>query len=128
MRVRVTKSCVAAYRGELISLTEGEERFGELAEYLATTGVPVDILEEDAPAEAKPKRGGRKAADTPQDPPPPPPADADPVPEGTVDVVLAWVNEDPAKRDQRAAAALTVEQARKTPRAKLVAALEAPAQ
>ncbi len=127
MRVRVTKSCVAAYHGELISLTEGEERFGELAEYLATTGVPVDILEEDAPAEAKPKRG-RKAADTPQDPPTPPPADADPVPEGTVDVVLAWVNEDPAKRDHRAAAALAVEQARKTPRAKLVAALEAPAQ
>jgi hypothetical protein len=53
-----------------------------------------------------------------------PPADADEVPDGSVDAVLAWVNKDPEAMPGRALLALDVERAKPSPRATLVRELE----
>lgn len=104
MRVRVTAACKVAYQGQILDLAEGEVQHGELAEYLSSTGAPVQEVDDEP--------GGPDGAANPPDP--------NEVPDAGWETVLAWAGDDPDK----AARALSTEQAKKTPRVKLVAALE----
>ncbi|PYC83448.1 hypothetical protein C7C46_08940 [Streptomyces tateyamensis] len=99
---------------ELAADTEHE---GELARHLATTGAEVEILEHDpepeTASEPDPEGGDGQPPAEPVDP-----SGLDIA--GTIDTVLSWVGEDPA----RARHALEVEQARDGARATLVNRLQ----
>jgi hypothetical protein len=97
--VRVTRATRVYFNHSVELLAEGQEvPEGEFADYLRSTGAPV---EEVAAAEV---------VDT----------DGDGVPDGSAAQVLDWVGTDP----DRAAQALAAEQARETPRKGVLSALE----
>jgi hypothetical protein len=67
--------------------------------------------------------GGNVAEPAPDAPPPaetPPEQQVEPVPDGTIDEVMAWVGTDPARARQ----ALDAENAKPSPRSTLVSQLE----
>lgn len=149
--VRVTRSCSVYWNYVPEQLAEGQEiPAGQFADHLLATGAPVEAVdppvegdappvEDDGPpaeeggpdgneAEPDPPHDPPVAADVPELSPSPSPGDADvggdvalvmQVPDGPVFDVLTWVGNDL----ERAAAALTAEQARDKPRTTLVAAL-----
>lgn len=104
-RVRVTTATRAYWPKtcQVIDLKAGEEVIGELADYLATCGVPVEIV--DVVPEVEPEDPDGPGVDI----------DGDGVPEGSATQILEWVGDDPA----RAAAALEAEAHREKPRTTL---------
>ena len=111
MRVRMLKAARAYWNYAVQEFKEGEEYFGDLARHLldnAPAGA-VEVLEADPEPEPVPE------------PPAEPPADAgaggdEPPVDGTIDDLMAWVNDDP----ERAGRALAAEQAKDKPRSTVV--------
>lgn len=104
-RVRVT-TAVRAYwprTCQVLDFKAGEEVVGDLADYLASSGVSVEVL--DVAPDVEPDDPDGPGVDL----------DGDGVPEGSAKQILAWVNDDPA----RAAAALEAEALRDKPRTTL---------
>lgn len=95
MRVRALADMRPYFNYQVHPVKAGDEVDGGLAEYLANSGDPVEILGE-----------------TPE-------PDPDVVPDGTADEVLAWVGDD----QTRAAEALDAENTREKPRSTLAAKL-----
>lgn len=108
-RVRVTTATRAYWPKtcQVLDLKAGEELIGEVADYLATSGCPVEVL--DTVPEVEPEDPDGPGVDI----------DGDGVPEGSAKQVLAWVGDDPV----RAAAALEAETHREKPRTTLAADL-----
>ena len=108
-RVRVTVATKAYWPKtcQVLEFKAGEEVIGELADYLATSGVAVEVL--DVVPEVEPEDPDGPGVDL----------DGDGVPEGSAKQVLAWVGDDPA----RAAQALEAETRREKPRTTLAADL-----
>lgn len=104
-RVRVTTATKAYWPKtcQVLEFKTGEEVIGELADYLATSGVGVEVL--DVVPEVEPEDPDGPGVDI----------DGDGVPEGSAKQVLAWVGDDPV----RAAAALEAEAHREKPRTTL---------
>ncbi|MCO6011419.1 hypothetical protein NE236_41365 [Actinoallomurus purpureus] len=117
MRVVATETFKVYYRMVCIDVAAGEAHDGEFAEFLASSGAPVEVV-------------GADTAPTPA-PDPAPPADPDPAgdsgPEdpasdgelditGTAAAVLDWVADDP----ERAAEAHAAESAKDKPRSTLL--------
>lgn len=104
-RVRVTTATKAYWPRtcQVFDFKAGDEIIGDLADYLATSGCPVEVL--DVVPEVEPEDQDGPGVDI----------DGDGVPEGSAKQVLAWVGDDPA----RAAAALEAETHREKPRTTL---------
>jgi len=117
MRVRMLKAAKGYWNYAVQEFKEGEEFFGDLARHL-TDNTPegtVEVLEADPELEPEPEA----PAEAPR---PESPGDGDEPPvDGTIDDLMAWVNDDPA----RAAAALQAEQAKDKPRSTVVKRLTA---
>ncbi|MEU5496172.1 hypothetical protein [Streptomyces griseofuscus] len=135
MRVRVLENFQTYFNYEIHKLEAKAEYAGEFARHLASSGCPVEVLEED-PAPAPPADpGARGAPDTGAGPSSDgaPNIEGDPAaagaaaPEGldidgTIDTVLGWVGEDTARAQQ----ALELEKAKgDKARATLLKRLEA---
>lgn len=105
MRVRADEACKAYWNYGIVNIAEGEIVEGGLAQYLAETGAPVTVLEDEptAGADRPPSLG---------------------VPDGTIDEIMEWVGDDPAKA-LRALEAETAGKARTTLVGKLEKILEA---
>jgi hypothetical protein len=95
---KATETFSVYWNYQVWDLAEGQQVDGGLAEYLLTTGSPVE-----------------EVSDTPAVD-----SDGDGVPDGTAAQVLGWVDNDPAK----ATLALAAEQRREPPRSTLATALE----
>lgn len=111
MRVRMLKTAKGYWNYAVQEFKEGEEFFGDLARHLAdnTPEGSVKVLEADPEPEPEPK--------TPVEPPETPDPDGDEPPvDGTIDDLMAWVNDD----RERAGAALAAEQAKDKPRSTVV--------
>ncbi|RRQ81558.1 hypothetical protein [Streptomyces griseofuscus] len=136
MRVRVLENFQTYFNYEIHRLESGIEYAGEFARHLASSGCPVEVLEED-PAPEPPTESGTSGA---SDAEARPGGDGDPgtggapqavasgaAPDGldidgTIDTVLGWVGED----DDRARVALELEKAKgEKARATLLKRLEA---
>lgn len=100
MRVRADEACKAYWNYGVVSIAKDEIVEGGLGRYLAETGAPVTVLDDEptAGADRPPSLG---------------------VPDGTIDEIMAWVGDDPGKA-LRALEAETVGKARKS----LIATLE----
>lgn len=113
MRVRVLEECRTYWNYGMHKLNVGDVVKGGLAEYLAATGGPVEVL--DAPEVSSTQL---------EDPESPgggePGGSSGGVPDGTADEVLTWVGDDPKK----AATAIEVEELRDKPRSTLIGKLE----
>jgi hypothetical protein len=109
MRVRLLKDTRLLWEYSVTELEKGEEHVGDLARHLfdnAPKGT-VEVLEHDP---EEPAADGAEGEATP----PPEPVAPSAVPSGgTIDELMAWVGDDPARR----AAALAAEQAKSQPRA-----------
>lgn len=117
MLVRLLKDTRLLWNYSVTELKEGEEHVGDLARHLAHNAPKgtVEVLEED-PAETP-----TPEAETPPTAPEQP-VDPTQVPSGgTIDELMAWVGDDPARR----AAALAAEQAKSQPRATVLKRLGA---
>jgi hypothetical protein len=63
MSLRVTEPCRVAYQSSVLDLYEGQRiDAGELADYLAATGAPVEQVDESAAAPTPPAASATKAA------------------------------------------------------------------
>lgn len=109
MRVRVLKEFTAYWNYSVTQFNEGAELDGELARHVADNAPEgsVEVVEADPEPEPGPK-------EPPADPVLPE-GDEPPV-DGTIDDLMAWVDDDPA----RAARALEAEQAKDKPRSTVV--------
>jgi len=111
MRVRMLKAAKGYWNYAVQEFREGEEFFGDLARHL-TDNTPegtVEVLEADPEPEPEPE--------TVDEPPEVSDPDGDEPPvDGTIDDLMAWVNDD----RERAAAALAAEQAKDKPRSTVV--------
>lgn len=116
MRVRMLKTAKGYWNYAVQEFKEGEEFFGDLARHL-TDNTPegtVKVLEADPEPEPE--------AEAPAEPPEVPDPDGDKPPvDGTIDDLMAWVNDDP----ERAVQALAAEQAKDKPRSTVVKRLTA---
>jgi hypothetical protein len=130
MRVRVLENFQTYFNYEVHRLEAGIEYAGEFARHLASTGCPVEVLEEDpAPeAPAEPVAGNGPGADGGAGGDADPGSGAAPAAtegldiDGTMDTVLGWVGEDADRAQQ----ALELEKAKgDKARATLVKRLEA---
>jgi len=101
MRVRADEATQAYWNYGIVKIAKDEIVEGGLAQYLAETGSPVTVLEDEP------------AGDNP------PPPDPDAVPDGSAEKVLEWVDGNPEKA-LRALEAETAGKARKG----LIASLE----
>lgn len=118
MRVRVLQPTRAYWNYEVRTFGKGEELEGDLARHLAANAPEgsVEVTEAD-PEPKKTPEPPKAPADGPEDPDA---GDGPPV-DGTIDALMAWVDDDP----ERAAAALTAEQAKDKPRSTVVKRLTA---
>lgn len=107
MRVRLLSNYRLYWEYAVHELREGAEHVGEFARHLASTGAPVEVLEDDP--EPDPSTASTLVAPGPG-PTPEEPAAAPDVPDvsGTIDTVLTWVGTD----RERARQALDAEQAK----------------
>ncbi|WP_405673267.1 hypothetical protein [Streptomyces sp. NBC_01530] len=116
MRVRILQPTTAYWNYEVRAFGKGEELEGDLARHLAANAPEgaVKVTEADPEPELVP------------DPPTPDPEDPaddgdEPPADGTIDDLMAWVNDDP----KRAAQALAAEQSKDKPRSTVVKRLTA---
>lgn len=109
MRVRVVERTRAYWEYAVREFEKGEELLGDLARHLLanTPEGTVEVLEADPEPEAVQEPAPVEVEEQEEGPDP----DGPPV-DGTVDVLMAWVGEDP----ERAARALAAEQAKDKPR------------
>ncbi|MFD1309041.1 hypothetical protein [Streptomyces kaempferi] len=119
MRVRMLQPTRAYWNYEVRTFGKGEELEGDLARHLAANAPEgsVEITEADPEPEKKPEPP-KEPADGPEDPGAG--GDGPPV-DGTIDALMAWVDNDP----ERAAQALEAEQAKDKPRSTVVKRLTA---
>lgn len=121
MRVRATEATRAYWNYSIHTLAAGEEVEGELALHLWCIAAPVEIVGGEPPAAPQPADPSATAdgpagdSDEPAEPGEEPPVD------GTIDTLMTWVGNDPA----RAEAALAAEQAKDNPRVTAVKHLTA---
>ncbi|WP_405883665.1 hypothetical protein OG747_36785 [Streptomyces sp. NBC_01384] len=117
MRVRMLKAARAYWNYAVQEFKEGEEYFGDLARHLADNAPvgSVKVMEADPEPEPEPE-----APAASPDPESADVGDGPPV-DGTIDALMAWVNDDPV----RAAQALVAEQAKDKPRSTVVKRLSA---
>jgi hypothetical protein len=117
MRVRMLRTTRAYWNYEVRAFNEGEELEGDLARYLAVNAPEgsVEVTEADPEPEQVPEPPQAPADDDPGAGGDEPPVD------GTIDALMAWVDNDP----ERAAAALAAEQAKDKPRSTVVKRLAA---
>lgn len=122
MRVRVLKTVSGFWNWGIQTWEPGEEAIGDLARHLLDNSPEgsVEVLEADAEPEKaeEPDAGAEDNADDgaqAEDDGDGPPVD------GTIDQLMAWVGDDP----DRAAVALTAEQAKDKPRSTVVKRLAA---
>lgn len=110
MRVRVLQPTRSYWNYEVREFGEGDELEGDLARHLAANAPEgaVQVTEADPEPEPEPEPP-EEPVDTPED------GDEPPV-DGTIDDLMAWVNDD----RERAAAALAAEQAKDKPRSTVV--------
>lgn len=111
MRVRMLKAAKGYWNYAVQEFKEGEEFFGDLARHL-TDNTPegtVEVLETDPEPEPEPEA-------PPETPETPDPGRDEPPVDGTIDDLMAWVNDDP----ERAVQALAAEQAKERPRSTVV--------
>jgi hypothetical protein len=111
MRVRVLQPTRSYWNYEVREFGEGDELEGDLARHLAANAPEgaVKVTEADPEPEPEPE--------APAEPPEVPnPGGNEPPVDGTIDDLMAWVNDDP----ERAAAALAAEQAKDKPRSTVV--------
>lgn len=118
MRVRVLQPTRSYWNYEVREFGEGDELEGDLARHLAANAPEgaVKVTEADPDPEPEPE----KPAEPPELDDPSTGGDEPPV-DGTIDDLMAWVNDDP----ERAAAALAAEQAKDKPRSTVVKRLTA---
>jgi hypothetical protein len=120
MRVRATEDTRTYFNYQVHELRQGAEVDGEIAAHLWLTLAPVEIVDGEPPAPPAPvvpqteDSGGGNGPDD-GDPAGEPPVD------GTIDNLMTWVGDDPA----RARAALAAEQAKDNPRSTAVKRLTA---
>jgi hypothetical protein len=119
MRVRVIKPFRAYWNYSVTEFGEGAELEGDQARHF-TDNAPegsIEVLEADPEPEQEPQKPESEQGDgDPQEPG----SDEPPV-DGTIDDLMAWVDGDP----ERAAAALTAEQAKDKPRSTVAKRLNA---
>jgi hypothetical protein len=113
MRVSILKDTKAYWEYAVREFKKGEELLGDLARHLLdnTPEGTVEVLERDP----EPEVVEAPAPVEGEDPDEVPDADGPPV-DGTIDVLMTWVGEDP----ERAARALVAEQAKDKPRATVI--------
>jgi hypothetical protein len=116
MRVRVLQPTRSYWNYEVREFGEGDELEGDLARHLAANAPEgaVKVTEADPEPEPEPEA-------PPEAPEVPDPGGDEPPVDGTIDDLMAWVNDD----RERAAAALTAEQAKDKPRSTVVKRLTA---
>lgn len=111
MRVGILKDTKAYWEYAVREFKKGEELLGDLARHLLENQPQgtVEVLEADPEPEVV------KAPVPVEDPDDVPDPDGPPV-DGTIDVLMTWVGDDP----ERAARALVAEQAKDKPRATVI--------
>jgi hypothetical protein len=116
MRVRVLQPTRSYWNYEVREFGEGDELEGDLARHLAANAPEGAVKVTEADPEPEPE---------PEMPPEAPkvsnPGGNEPPVDGTIDDLMAWVNDD----RERAAAALAAEQAKDKPRSTVVKRLTA---
>lgn len=108
MRVRVLKEFTAYWNYSVTQFTEGAEADGELARHLADNAPEGSVEVTEADPEPEPAKE--------PEPVEPVQEDGEPPVDGTIDDLMAWVQDDP----ERAAQALAAEQAKDKPRSTVV--------
>lgn len=117
MRVRILRETQAYWNYAVQTFKKDEEYDGDLARHLAdnTRKGTVEVVEADPEPEEPAKVSEEPVGDPAETDGDEPPVD------GTIDALMAWVNDDP----ERAAAALAAEQAKDKPRSTVVKRLAA---
>jgi hypothetical protein len=116
MRVRVLQPTRSYWNYEVREFGEGNELEGELARHLAANAPEGAVKVTEADPDPKPE-----PETPPEAPEAPNPGGNEPPVDGTIDDLMAWVNDD----RERAAAALAAEQAKDKPRSTVVKRLTA---
>jgi hypothetical protein len=111
MRVRVLQPTRSYWNYEVREFGEGDDLEGDLARHLAANAPEgaVKVTEADPDPDPEPEA-------PPEAPEAPDPDGDEPPVDGTIDDLMAWVNDD----RERAAAALAAEQAKERPRSTVV--------
>lgn len=115
MRVRVLQKTRLYWDYAIHELEKGAEVIDALAKHLFENAPPgaVEVLEADPEPETDPDGGQSEQQDDPgaSGEQPPPDGDGPPI-DGTIDQLMAWIGDDPDRRNQ----ALAAEQAKDKPR------------
>jgi hypothetical protein len=111
MRVRVLQPTRSYWNYEVREFGEGDELEGDLARHLAANAPEGAVKVTEADPDPKPEPEAPHEA-----PEVPDPDGNEPPVDGTIDDLMAWVNDD----RERAAAALAAEQAKDKPRSTVV--------
>jgi hypothetical protein len=115
MRVRVLQPTRSYWNYEVREFGEGDELEGDLARHLAANAPEGAVKVTEADPDPEPEPEPEKPAEVPESDDPSAGGDEPPV-DGTIDDLMAWVNDD----RERAGRALAAEQAKDKPRSTVV--------